>query len=974
MARLVFRDNNGRTREELVSSRADVLPLGIGKKWNVSLDGGKTFRSYQSVTDADWRAFLPPLESDPPKAASASPPPRELQTPSPSPPRTEDSPAVKILEARVLALGALETRVDELGAHVAKLGAIEHPRRGEFDELRATFRTGVEDLRAAVPALAEEALTPRLERVAASMVARIEAKLERLKIEQDTLDDLAAEQVESVARYRPGTVETLRQQLAAERSEIERLREKLRAGDEALDAREVEINRFKATEGAVDPGVVDRLRGDVARLRGELETRKDVEAERDDLRRQLAELEVIRERYKNAQAAQEADIEARRELERVTGERAKLEIEFDALNARAEQFETARDSYRDALDRRGEMLEKCRATNRALQEEVATHKQSIDALTAERDALTATTQGALERAAAAEARGKTHAQQISDDARREREARDAAYERRREAVRSELEREWERERGELQRQAEAAQHELARAKERSAQLEEEAQRTSREADEARAEQRAWRTQEAERAAALRAHEGKLASIVRDLEKINGELDAAREKAEAHERDVAEQRARRREELEELGVRLATRRTELDELEAKTRRGREDARAEREARIEILHRPVLRDEGRGALDVTSEREWLDRVSSRIKGAGFHFSPRLIESFHTSLKIAAWSPLTVLAGVSGTGKSELPRLYSHYGGLRFLPVPVQPNWDSPQDLFGFFDYVAGRFSATELVRAMYQSQREPAEGGFNNGLLVVLLDEMNLARVELYFSELLSRLETRRGLDVEIARERCAVRINLGAGLEEHLLPLGENVLWAGTMNEDESTQTLSDKVLDRGNVLTFPRPTTLHSREKTDLGAHSDWLPRGVWESWQRRPEDTLSAEARGEIRDALRDVNQALSRVQRAVGHRVMQAIERYVANHPAVSAVRMEARSADAWRAPFEDQIVQKVMPKLRGVNVDGRAGRACLDGVRSVLDRVAPGLVSDFQGARDDAQGAFVWTRASYLDENAT
>jgi hypothetical protein len=64
----------------------------------------------------------------------------------------------------------------------------------------------------------------------------------------------------------------------------------------------------------------------------------------------------------------------------------------------------------------------------------------------------------------------------------------------------------------------------------------------------------------------------------------------------------------------------------------------------------------------------------------------------------------------------------------------------------------------------------------------------------------------------------------------------------------------------------------------------------------------------------------------------------------------------------------------VQKVMPKLRGVNVDGRAGRACLDGVRSVLDRVAPGLVSDFQGARDDAQGAFVWTRASYLDENAT
>src|SRR5271157_4198844 len=93
-------------------------------------------------------------------------------------------------------------------------------------------------------------------------------------------------------------------------------------------------------------------------------------------------------------------------------------------------------------------------------------------------------------------------------------------------------------------------------------------------------------------------------------------------------------------------------------------------------------------------------------------------------------------------------------------------------------------------------------------------LVLLDEMNLARVEYYFSEFLSRLEVRpryeNGLD-DSRRRDALIPIDI-RGLQEtiSLFP-SHNVLFAGTMNDDESTQALSDKVLDRGNIMQFAAP-------------------------------------------------------------------------------------------------------------------------------------------------------------------
>ena len=392
--------------------------------------------------------------------------------------------------------------------------------------------------------------------------------------------------------------------------------------------------------------------------------------------------------------------------------------------------------------------------------------------------------------------------------------------------------------------------------------------------------------------------------------------------------------------------------------------------EREARIGVIEQPRFTDlpSAQDPLD-DSEMAWLDRTHKLCEKSGLGFPHRLLHAFHTSLKTADWTPLTVLGGVSGTGKSELPRLYARFGGLAFEPLSVQPNWDSPQSLFGFFNSVDNRFNATPLLRALVQSQRAPADNlGLRNRLLLVLLDEMNLSHVELYFSDLLSKLELRRG-----AREEVPLEVDLGAGLQEYSVPLGRNVLWVGTMNEDETTKSLSDKVLDRSNLLGFPRPHELRRRQEATIEDRQPMLSMNTWNGWVCRRSD-LSADEAGKYKDVLEKMNAHLERVGRALGHRVWQAVESYMANYPKVRVAKSsgdnEALHA-ALRTAFEDALVQKVMPKLRGIETTGNARTECLDPIAKLLADPELGLrlAEDFELASSVGY-AFVWRSAKYLE----
>ena len=399
------------------------------------------------------------------------------------------------------------------------------------------------------------------------------------------------------------------------------------------------------------------------------------------------------------------------------------------------------------------------------------------------------------------------------------------------------------------------------------------------------------------------------------------------------------------------------------------------------RLESIETPYFKRREMAALSIT-ETKWLDKICANCAESGIKFNQRLLYSFHTALKTADWSPITVLAGVSGTGKSLLPEYYCRFGGLYFMSMAVQPDWDSPQSLFGYFNSVDNRFNATTLIRAMVQfshaAKQVSKESNLSDSMFIVLLDEMNLAHVELYFSDMLSKLERRRNSDDEID-----VEIDLGAGMPKYPLELNDNILWVGTMNEDETTKSLSDKVLDRGNLLSFPRPKEFISRAKANIVEAASMLPKSVWQSWL---DDNVIEEEQFVLRidrykKGLEAVNAAMEFAGRALGHRVWQSIENYMANHPKVIAA-IKAENFDetacnlSMQEAFEEALVHKVMPKLRGIETDGETKTQCIDKIVSVLfgpngkDGLAPGLQADFEHARKNAYETFIWSSAKYLE----
>tara|TARA_R110001583_G_C5670595_1_gene410952 strand:+ start:13653 stop:16148 length:2496 start_codon:yes stop_codon:yes gene_type:complete len=397
--------------------------------------------------------------------------------------------------------------------------------------------------------------------------------------------------------------------------------------------------------------------------------------------------------------------------------------------------------------------------------------------------------------------------------------------------------------------------------------------------------------------------------------------------------------------------------------------------DREARIRDIETPYIQKELPRAAAKIEELQWLDGISKSCIDYGLRFPRRILHAFHTALKTSEWSPMTVLAGVSGTGKSELPRLYSHFGGINFLSLSVQPNWDSQESMLGFFNSIDNKFDAQPVLRLLAQSQKSKTEEypfGLEDVMNLILMDEMNLAHVELYFAEFLSKLELRRGRK---GSEVPGLEVKLGAGIQHYDLPLGRNVLWAGTMNQDETTKSLSDKVLDRGIVINFPRPTTLERRSQLKpLGDQAPLLSRKLWESWWCK-ESNFTDDQILPFKGFVEEMNTSLSRVGRALGHRVWQSIEYYMLNYPDVLEAQRnndDTGLEKAMKVAFEDQLVQKVMPKLRGIETRGKSKSDCLDKIRTQLVNDDYTIIEDFDLACEFGYGQFIWNSANYLKDD--
>lgn len=367
------------------------------------------------------------------------------------------------------------------------------------------------------------------------------------------------------------------------------------------------------------------------------------------------------------------------------------------------------------------------------------------------------------------------------------------------------------------------------------------------------------------------------------------------------------------------------------------------------------------------DLADEHKWLEHIRVQSKKSGIHFNERQLMAYHTSLKIGEWSPLVVLSGVSGTGKSELPKQYAIHGGMQFLSVPVKPDWDSPASLFGYYNSIENKFEATELIRALYQMQRNK-KTPWSDSMLMVLLDEMNLAHPEQYFADLLSKFEESRNSDRDPSYE-----IALGAGERPEMLNIGRNVLWTGTMNEDETTKGLSDKVIDRSMLITFPCPKELYGRNTNKLEKPQLTLSHARWELWKQsalHSEDDRIIDLINDRKKMIEQINIEMSEMGRNLGHRVWQSIQNYILNYPLVIAAgKCQGDMTDAVQQAFCDALAFKMMPKLRGLEVNGYNERH-LEKIKQYLNEGASELSTDFDKACSMTSEIFQWNSAEFME----
>lgn len=330
---------------------------------------------------------------------------------------------------------------------------------------------------------------------------------------------------------------------------------------------------------------------------------------------------------------------------------------------------------------------------------------------------------------------------------------------------------------------------------------------------------------------------------------------------------------------------------------------------------------------------TEAQFLTRLRAQARGQGLFFRQEDLIAFHTALKTGS---LVVLSGLSGTGKSRLVEVYRQALGLsersHFLWLSVRPNWNDDADLIGYYDPLNRLYrpGETGLVDLLIAAQRNPDE------LFMVCLDEMNLARVEHYFSQFLSCMERPVG-----QRQLRLYAPELQAEVyNAHRYPpfvnIGPNVLFCGTINVDESTHSFSDKVLDRSNVIRMDHVDLVQwwqelcqlQGEETagSPGDGADPAPiqamvtAADWRSWC----PPFNPTPYGREVEFLHGLNRRLAAagVDAQFGYRVVHQILLYLHFLPrgASGEVLMDRRTA------LDLQVCQRILIKVRGTGAELR------------------------------------------------
>lgn len=312
---------------------------------------------------------------------------------------------------------------------------------------------------------------------------------------------------------------------------------------------------------------------------------------------------------------------------------------------------------------------------------------------------------------------------------------------------------------------------------------------------------------------------------------------------------------------------------------------------------------------------SIKENIKCIKEYIGARGFTYEDGLIENFYLSLKS---KPFVILAGISGTGKTRLVRLFAEAMGAtvangRYKMVPVRPDWSDSSDLFGHVD-LNGKFVPGAMIDFIKQAENDDEMPYF------LCLDEMNLARVEYYLSDVLSIMETRDFVGEKVQSEPLILDSYYGTDrsvMEQYgTIHLPENLYIIGTVNMDETTFPFSKKVLDRANTIEFsyvdliPKSTELAAAPEP-LNLPNNFLKTKYLLFAQCKNEtDAVDAYC-----TELQSINNILKKANAHVGYRVRDEIVFYLLNNKESALLA----NNDA----MDNEIMQKILPRIQGSSV---------------------------------------------------
>ncbi|MDD6302265.1 MAG: hypothetical protein PUA56_03015 [Bacillales bacterium] len=280
----------------------------------------------------------------------------------------------------------------------------------------------------------------------------------------------------------------------------------------------------------------------------------------------------------------------------------------------------------------------------------------------------------------------------------------------------------------------------------------------------------------------------------------------------------------------------------------------------------------------------------------------YQPRVIRLFFASF---ATTRIIILQGISGTGKTSLPYSVGQWLDNPATIASVQPSWRDRTEIFGYFNEFTKRFNETQILKKMYEAR-------WNEQIYLTVIDEANIARVEYYFAELLSILEmpSRDNWIVDI--------VPSGWDSDPHFIEKGrfklpENMWYICTINNDDSTFAISDKVYDRA------MPININSKGVPFEVSEEERNPNHLYVSYKHLEEMFKEAQIKYTVSEEnLRKFDEmddyVIEHFRLAFGNRIVKQLKEFVPAYVACGGTEIDG---------LDYVLCNKILRKFESLNL---------------------------------------------------